>query len=336
MQGAWHGAVNLQTSRLGFVVIGRNEGERLRLCLDSVLSQSSNVVYVDSGSTDGSAMMAASLGANVHSLDLKRPFTAARARNAGVRSLLVMSPMLEYIQFVDGDCEVVDGWIGKAVAFLDAEQQVAAVCGRRRERHPERSVYNLLCDIEWDTPLGESKYCGGDVLTRTSALRKVDGFRDDLVAGEEPELCVRLRAAGWRIWRLDAEMTLHDAAITRVSQWWMRCKRAGFAYAEGERLHGAPPERHWVREMRSAMIWGAAIPLVLLGGGLALGPATLLGFAIYPLQVLRLGLRAPCQSLGRWPRAFFLVAGKVPESFGVIKSRLLHARGRAATLIEYK
>ena len=326
----------LPGARLGVVVIGRNEGERLRRCLVSVLAQAPTVVYVDSGSTDGSVELATALGVHACSLDMRRPFSAARARNEGVRRLQALAPGLEFIQFVDGDCEVAAGWLRKAAAFLDQHPEVAAVCGRRRERFPERSIYNLLCDLEWDTPVGEAKSCGGDVLMRAAALRQVVGYRDDLIAGEEPELCVRLRAKGWRIWRLDAEMTLHDAAMTRFGQWWRRCLRAGFAYAEGARLHGALPERHWVRESRSAWVWGAGLPAVIVIAVLGFGPLAFWGLAIYPLQVLRLALRPQGRSGARWARAFFLVAGKFPEALGQLKSWLLHARHRRAVLIEYK
>lgn len=323
-------------SNVGVVVIGRNEGERLQRCLQSVLKPQRRVVYVDSGSTDDSVAMATAAGAVVHALDMGQPFTAARARNEGVRRLQALAPELEYIQFVDGDCEVVAGWLAAATAFLDCHPDVAAVCGRRRERYPERSVYNLLCDLEWNTPVGEAKACGGDVLMRTAALRQAVGYRDDLIAGEEPELCVRLRGLRWKIWRLAAEMTLHDAAMTRFGQWWMRCVRAGFAYAEGARLHGAPPECHWVRESRSAWLWGAGIPLLLALLATAAGPAAAWGLLVYPLQVVRLGLRFEGTRRERWARSLFLVVGKFPEAIGQAKSWLLHARGRRAVLIEYK
>lgn len=326
----------LPGARWGVVVIGRNEGERLRRCLVSVLAQAPTAVYVDSGSADGSVELATALGVHACSLDMRRPFSAARARNEGVRRLQAQAPGLEFIQFVDGDCEVAAGWLRKAAAFLDQHPEVAAVCGRRRERFPERSIYNLLCDLEWDTPVGEAKSCGGDVLMRTVALRQVVGYRDDLIAGEEPELCVRLRAKGWRIWRLDAEMTLHDAAMTRFGQWWRRCLRAGFAYAEGARLHGAPPERHWVRESRSAWVWGLGIPLVVTLLALVAGTIAWWGLAVYPLQVARLAGRLPGRARIRWARAFFLVAGKFPEMLGQMKSWMLRARRRHAVLIEYK
>ena len=323
-------------SELGVVVIGRNEGERLHRCIASVRSEAAWVVYVDSNSSDGSAAWAREQGVEVVELDMSRPFTAARARNEGYRRLRALAPGLRFVQFVDGDCEVEAGWLSAAQAFANEHPQAGVVCGRRRERFPQRSVYNRLCDSEWDTPVGPALACGGDALMRVSALEGVGGFREDLIAGEEPELCVRLRARGWRIWRLDAEMALHDAAMTRFGQWWRRNVRAGFAYAEGVRLHGAPPERHWVREWRSAWFWGAMLPLAIVLVAAVVGPAALWAFVIYPLQVLRLRWRLRGLERGRWARAFFLVAGKFPEALGQAKSWLQHRRRQQAMLIEYK
>jgi glycosyltransferase involved in cell wall biosynthesis len=208
--------------KVGVVMIGRNEGERIRKCLESLGGIAKQVVYVDSGSTDGSVDMARAMGVEVVGLDMRVAFTAARARNEGFRRLRELAPDLAYVQFVDGDCELADGWLEKAVMFLGEHESVAVVCGRLREHYPERSIYNMLCDIEWDTPVGEAKSCGGNAVMRVGAFESAQGYRADLIAGEEPELCVRLRAAGWLIWRLDEEMALHDAAMTRFGQWWTR------------------------------------------------------------------------------------------------------------------
>ncbi|MCC5870161.1 MAG: glycosyltransferase, partial [Gammaproteobacteria bacterium] len=232
---------------VGVVAIGRNEGERLRICLQSLRAPDGSpmpVVYVDSGSSDDSVALARALGVEVVQLDMSIAFTAARARNAGVERLRELLPQAKYVQFIDGDCELDSSWLEPALAFLEAHQEFAVVCGRRRERYPERSIYNLLCDFDWDGPCGEVAACGGDSLVRLPALQTVGGFRASLIAGEEPELCVRLRRAGWKIMRLDREMCLHDAAMYRFSQWWKRSSRAGHAYAEGAWLHGRPPERH--------------------------------------------------------------------------------------------
>ncbi len=313
--------------RVALILIGRNEGERLVAAFASVPQGVSPVVYVDSGSTDGSIDAAEAAGARVVRLDLTQPFTAARARNAGFDALGDDLP--DYVQFVDGDCALAPGWIETAQSFLANHPRVAGACGRRRERYPHATVYNAMCDVEWNTPVGKANACGGDVMMRTAAFRQVGGFNPALIAGEEPELCVRLRAAGWEIWRLDAEMTLHDAAMTQFSQWWRRNRRSGHAFAEGAHLHGAPPERHWVSETRRALIWGAALPMVGLAG-LAVTPWAGLIFLAYPLQVLRMQRRYG------WTQGFFLTLGKFPEAMGALEFHLRRLFGKRRRLIEYK
>lgn len=323
--------------RVSAVVIGRNEGDRLICCLLSMIERVQLIVYVDSGSTDNSPERAAGMGVEVVSLDMRIPFTAARARNAGVGHLLKRAPGIEYIQFVDGDCEIDHDWITKAAEFLDTHPQYAVVCGRRRERYPEHSIYNLMCDLEWNTPVGEAKACGGDAMMRVGAFIDVGGYREDLIAGEEPELCVRLRKRGWKIWRLDAEMTLHDAAITRFSQWWKRTMRSGHAYAEGAYLHGMAPERHWVSESRRALIWGLGIPLATLILVSIVGAEGWLLLLVYPLQMLRMGLRFKHERVpSPWIQAGYLVVGKFAEAVGQLKFYNHLFRGHSRKLIEYK
>lgn len=316
------------------VLIGRNEGARLIAGLASLQGKVARIVYVDSGSTDGSVAAARAAGAEVAELDMTQPFTAARARNAGL-AVLAQGIRPDYIQFMDGDCELRPGWIDTALAFLGDNPKVAVACGRRRERFPEASVYNRLCDWEWDTPPGKALACGGDALMRAAALDQVGGYNPALIAGEEPEMCVRLRAKGWEVWRLDAEMTLHDAAMTRFGQFWKRARRAGHAYAEGAALHGAAPERHGVAQRRRALIWGAAIPLAILLLALVASPWALLLLLIYPLQIARL---APRLGHGRTglERATLLTLAKFPEAMGVLEYVWRRRMGRPSGIIEYK
>jgi GT2 family glycosyltransferase len=323
-------------SKVGIVAIGRNEGERLNTCLRSVIGGAAPVVYVDSGSADQSVPNAQLAGAEVVQLNPLTPFTAARARNAGFDRLCQLEHDLDYVQFVDGDCEVVAGWIDNAVAFLDAHGDVAVVYGRRRERNPTRSIYNMFCDIEWDTPIGEAKACGGDALMRIAAFKQVGRYREDVIAAEDDELCVRLRAACWRIWRLNTEMTLHDAAMTRFSQWWRRTVRCGYAFAQGAHLHGALPERHFVWQSRRAWLWGIWLPLGCLGAVMAFGPWGWVTWLIYPLQVLRQTMRNRGSLRQRALLSLFQVVARFPEAIGQIKflrDRLLRHR---AVIIEYK
>lgn len=314
------------------VAIGRNEGQRLIHCLDSLKAAGlRHIVYVDSGSTDGSVAEAEARGAIVVRLDMTRPFTAARARNAGVEALSQGADAPDYIQFIDGDCTLEANWVPLAARFLDDNSIVAATCGRLREIAPEASIYNRMIDHEWDTPLGQTRACGGIAMMRRAPFQEAGGFRPDMIAGEEPELCVRLRQAGWQIWRLDAEMARHDAAIHRFGQWWRRRRRTGYAYAEGAALHGAPPERHNVAQMRRSIAWGLVLPVVALLGAVLIHPVLLLMLLAWPAQILRLSRRD-----GDLTHAGFLTLGKIPEAFGVVEYWFRRLSGRNGRLIEYK
>lgn len=316
------------------MIIGRNEGLRLITCLDSLAGVMPRVVYVDSASTDNSVAEAKKRRAHVVSLDMSYAFTAARARNAGFDSITSLFPDIKFVQFVDGDCEVLSGWIQLGMLFLENNPHVAVVSGVLNERFPEQSIYNFLCDDEWKASAGEIKYCGGNALMRADAFKAIGGFLPNLIAGEEPELCVRLRQSGWKIWHLDESMMLHDANITSFFQWWKRTKRSGYAYAEGALLHGAAPEFHWVAESRRAWIWGFILPvLIFIMCFLNLKLCSLM-ILLYPLQVTRLALKS--NKPKNWQKAFFLVLGKFAEMIGQFKFFKQKYFNEEIHLIEYK
>jgi GT2 family glycosyltransferase len=323
---------------IGIVVIGRNEGDRLITCLKAAMLQSPYLIYVDSGSTDGSIMSAKTLGVEVIALDLSIPFTAARARNVGFARLLELHPHLGYVQFVDGDCALEAGWCDRALAVLQADPTIVVVCGRRRERFPNASVFNALCDLEWNTPIGEALACGGDALMRAAAFQKVGGYTDFLIAGEDPELCLRLRQDGGRIMRIDQDMTWHDAQMLYFSQWWRRAIRGGHAYAEVSWLHRHDPDGFWKRESRRIWVWGAGVPLL----SLTLLPITqfwsgLLGL-LYPLLMLKTyrQTQSHCSQRLALSYGLFCTLAKFPELQGQLWFHLNRLKGDRSSLIEYK
>ncbi len=325
--------------QIGIVVIGRNEGERLERCLRSVVGLGAPVVYVDSGSADGSPARAAALGVRTLELDASAPHTAARGRNAGIAHLAAAVPALEAVQVIDGDCELAREWIEAAAAFLAAQSDVAIVCGRRRERHPEASPWNLVTDIEWDTPPGEIDACGGDALIRLDAWRATGGYDAGLIAGEDPEFCHRVRRSGGRIVRLDREMTLHDVALLRASQWWRRTARGGYAYAAIVARHRAAPPARPKRQLLSIVLWGGLLPLGCVGLASTTGGWSLAG--LVALAKPWLGAwrdtrrRRPARVATLYATA--CVLGKVAEFQGVATWILDHALLRRGTrLIEYK
>ena len=324
---------------VGAVVIGRNEGRRLEQCLRSLVLSLDRIVYVDSGSTDGSCELAEALGVEVVSLDLSIPFTAARARNEGVAALRQTWPDTEFVQVIDGDCTIADGWLENAFFAIRANSQIAIVCGQRREQAPEATIYNQLCAQEWFGAAGEIESCGGDALIRLSAFGQVQGYNASLIAGEEPEMCVRLRSRDWKIVRLADDMTWHDAAMTTFGQWWKRAKRAGHAYAEGCALHGRTTGFR-KKDVRSIVFWAGVMPVLALAAAWpTYGGSLLAAVLLYARQIRRIA--AYRKSVGDSPAAArryarFTVLGKWPQLAGVLqywKNRLLR---RSSRLIEYK
>lgn len=320
---------------VGIVVIGRNEGARLIDCLTSIEPRKFTTVYVDSGSTDDSVAAAERLGATVVRLDMMRSFTAARARNEGFASLRAIRPEIQFVQFLDGDCVLDTGWLTMALAFITQRADTGVVCGRRRERHPQLSTYNWLCDVEWNTPTGEALSCGGDSLVRVKAFEAVGGFRPQLMAGEEPEFCLRLRQIGWKIWRLDAEMTRHDAAIMHFGQWWRRAVRSGYGYAEVFQIHAGSPTAIWKRELTRAVLWGGVVPLAIVVGAFE-NPIVIAAALIYPLQIGRIALRQGVTALQSWKYGLFMTIAKFPELQGILMYYWRCWCRRPIELIEYK
>jgi cellulose synthase/poly-beta-1,6-N-acetylglucosamine synthase-like glycosyltransferase len=254
----------MKPPKLSIVIIGRNEGDRLASCLQSVavFSAESELIYVDSASTDGSAQLAANFGAEAIVLHGGTQ-TAARARNAGwdrARAPLIL--------FLDGDTILNQDFPAAAIKVLESEPAIAAVWGHRRELHPERSVFNRLLDLDWIYAAGDTDYCGGDVLMRRSALAEVEGYDPALIAGEEPELCRRLRARGYRIVHIDSPMTGHDLNMTRFSQYWRRAVRAGHAYAEIAVRYRGTADPMWLQEsrrnLRAGIFWITWLLIALL------------------------------------------------------------------------
>lgn len=312
---------------LGVVVIGRNEGVRLVKCLAPLIARNYPLVYVDSGSIDGSVETATSMGVSTVQLDLSIPFTAARARNIGFSKLITDFPKINFVQFVDGDCTLSMNWINCAVAFLNRNVNVAAVRGKLEEMFPDHSIYNRLCQREWQTTLGVTSSFGGVVMIRVDAFQNSGGFSDFLPAGEEPELASRILECGWLIWAIDCDMALHDANIKTFGQWWRRTARGGRAFIEVALLRLDSRTRVWLFESIRAIILGGLLPMGTLIAGQFSNFALLL-FLYYPIQIFRVSIKNGAGSLFSWQYAFFMTLAKFAEFQGIVSycsKRLLRA-----------
>jgi cellulose synthase/poly-beta-1,6-N-acetylglucosamine synthase-like glycosyltransferase len=244
------------------------------------------VVYVDSGSMDDSVAFARSRGVDVVLLDSSIPFTAARARNVGFERLCEIFSDIALVQFVDGDCELAPDWLQFAQKYLSANSSIAVVCGHLRELHPEASVYNRLGDIEWQRPSGDIEYCGGIFMIRVDVFKEVGGFDPSISAGEEPDLCCRLRSLGMRIVRIDQAMATHDLNMLRFSQWWKRSVRGGYAALKLTLFGPLVSRGVYRRQVQGVLVWGIILPAIL---GTSMVVASVLGFHVMTLAILLIG-----------------------------------------------
>jgi glycosyltransferase involved in cell wall biosynthesis len=332
------------SASLSIVVIGRNEGERLVRCLESLqniqnLDLQIDVIYVDSASTDASRERAAAMGAHVIAINAERP-TAAIGRNAGWQQA-----QSEFVLFLDGDTILNPEFPRAALDYMSADESLAAVWGHRRETHPERSLYNRILDLDWIYPPGIAEFCGGDVLMRRRALVEAGGYDPALIAGEEPELCRRMRALGFRILHIDHPMTGHDLQMTRFNQYWKRATRAGHAYAEVSSRFRSSGDPFWSDVSRANLIrglfWLGSFILAAVTSSATLSPWALL---LWLTMLLALSVRSAWKTRWKAPQSPLLLFAyglhshlqQVPICIGQLQFFLDRKQGRKRRLIEYK
>jgi GT2 family glycosyltransferase len=330
---------------LGVVVIGRNEGDRLARCFRSLTHRDVAVVYVDSGSADDSIRTARVNGIEVVELDRSAPFSAARARNVGHQQLVELNPKMRFVQFVDGDCEICHGWLAHGLELLRSRPDVAVVAGTVRERYPDASIYNRLGDFEWNSnAFGEVSDVGGVFMIRREAFESIGGFDASVRAGEEPELCQRLRRCGWRLLRLNHDMALHDLAITRFADWWTRHARNGYGALDVANRFGVPG---FARMTHRARFWSGWLLLAIAATLLTALTPNLVGGAVAFLLISSIWLVHSLRIVMRtWQKghplkiaiaySFYTMVSYWPQMIGQIRYWMDRRMRRASRLIEYR
>jgi glycosyltransferase involved in cell wall biosynthesis len=332
----------MSTPGLSVVVIGRNEGARLERCLRSVgamvmpAGMACEVIYVDSASVDGSVQRATALGARVISLPAGRT-TAALGRNAGWRAATT-----PWVLFLDGDTILHPRFVIDSLPEFGVD--TAIVWGHRREIHTADSLFNRVLDLDWIYAPGITEFCGGDALVRREALQQVSGFDEHLIAGEEPEMCRRMRARGWKILHVDRPMTGHDLAMTAWPQYWKRATRAGYAYAEvSERFRksGLPFWEEDARRNRSralilaGLIAGGVVLSVAARNALPLAAVAALLSALVIRTAVKVAWKSPSFTTRLWYGAHSQFQ-QIPIYLGQLQYRRDRRNGRSRGLIEYK
>jgi glycosyltransferase involved in cell wall biosynthesis len=247
------------------IIIGVNSSTTLGRCIESILQSNYpldliQIYYVDGGSTDNSLPIAKGYP-EVDVIELHPQYpTPGMGRNAGWKK--GSAPL---VQFLDSDTILHPDWLSSAVQAM--KDNVGAVRGNREEIHPEASIFNMIANLEWNAPPGECEAFGGDVMIRRSLLQETQGYDEILVGGEDPELSQRLRLLGFKIIQLDAPMTRHDIAMTKIRQYWKRAFRTGYGYAAVTSRYLKDTKSFWARELFRLTVRGG-LSLILLSLGL--------------------------------------------------------------------
>jgi glycosyltransferase involved in cell wall biosynthesis len=327
---------------ISVVVIGRNEGARLEQCLRSVAAMeqvgfTTETIYVDSGSSDGSVELASRLEAATIGLKLARP-TAAAGRNAGWRAARG-----ELVLFLDGDTILHPGFVAASLGKFE-DPAVAVVWGHRRETLATDSLYDRVLDLDWIYAPGDTAFCGGDALFRRATLEAMGGYDEGLIAGEEPELCRRITGAGQRIVHVDRPMTGHDLGITKFEQYWRRARRAGHAYAEVSARFAGTAHPFWLAEsrdnrVRAMVLLGLPVAGLVMSVGLrSIWPIGMVAGALAALA-LRTAWKAQWKTKDWVALLLYGVHShlqQVPIFAGQVGFWRDERRGRRAMLVEYK
>jgi glycosyltransferase involved in cell wall biosynthesis len=313
---------------LSFVVIGLNEAAHLAESIESLFQQGFDrreieILYVDSESDDGSPEVARRAGVD-RVLTIPRAIAnAARARNAGLAE--VRAP---FVQFVDGDTRIEPDWGRIGVEALIADTTLVGVEGSLREKDPNASIYNAVCELDWPSSPGEIDYVGGNGLYRVAPLREAEGFDARMRVGEEPELGVRLRARGWKMRHIHAPMARHDLELFSLKEYLYRAYTGGKACAlvvgaTGGARHGYWSKRMW-RTLALAFALSAPLVLALMLllwnplGAFVLASFSLLVFLLLAARKSRMQNHIDSRSGVSLAYALHSYVSKIPAALGML------------------
>ena len=223
---------------LAVIVVSTNEGRWLHPCLRTILSHQGDcrldLVVVDNESTDDTRTVVAEFPAARIVLSRNRGF--AHANNRGL-----MTTDARYVLFLNPDTEIRSGTFEELVHALDQRSEVGlagvvqldsdgqiyptirrfpnalralggAFGGERLpvrpkwllERELDIKQYQREADCDWTS--------GSFMFVRREALESA-GFMDErfFIYSEEPDLCLRLKGAGWQVRHLPQMTIVHHA-----------------------------------------------------------------------------------------------------------------------------
>ena len=264
------------------------------------------------------------------------PLTAARARNAGFEYLRSALPHLEFVQFVDGDCELVPGWSEMAERFLQRARRHRS-CLRSKARTLSRKIRSIIgCVIRSGIRLSAAPMPAAETPCFESEHSKTwADLIQLLLPAKSRNSAYDYESVAGKSGASTSEMTVHDAAMTSFNQWWKRTARGGHAYAEISALHASSAARIWQWEKMRAMLWGAVLPIIVVAGAMV-SKLALIGALLYPAQICRTAVRRGANKLSSWRFSTFMLIAKFAEMQGIARYWQSQISGRRPRRVDYK
>ncbi|MGA7669525.1 MAG: glycosyltransferase [Nitrolancea sp.] len=271
---------------LDVVIITKNQGWNVRRLVESVLRETeslprTDVILVDSASTDDTVYVAQEFPIRVIRLSKRQRLTAAAGRQAGITQTSG-----DVVLFLDGDMELRHGWIAAALRVFKKEPSVAVISGQvvdqprvtKESCGPARPLSNT--PVLYDTvPHG-----GGAAAYRRRVLEKVGSFNPYLFSDEEPELCLRIREAGYRVVKLRMPIADHysDPAGAISTLFGRRKRNLYLGPGQALRLHaGTRMLMPYARERGFGLVPSAGVAAGLACATLALSERDLRWAAVW-------------------------------------------------------
>lgn len=194
------------------------------------LRELGEVIVVDDGSRDGSALRARAAGARV--LANRGAPGPAGARNTGLAQAST-----ELVAFIDADCLPDSDWASGLAALLAEDPRLAVAAPRVRGLPGDDFIARYETgasplDMGPDPSLvGPGRRVGfvpsAALVARRSALLEIGGFDEARRVGEDVDLVLRLLVGGWRIRYAPELQVAHRSRATLAG-----LARQRFAYAE--------------------------------------------------------------------------------------------------------
>lgn len=173
--------------KIDIVVIGRDVASTIECCIGSInkfkakYGLINTVFYVDSESVDDSVLKAKKFGAKILNLSTPNP-TALKGRHHGLKSV-----QTEYVAFIDGDMEIIDGAFKKALTLLSKHDLIITNRSEAIYNSKLKCFDKVISNFYNRSNDGYVLKIGGFLLGKTKVLKKLN-FHLELPDEEESDL----------------------------------------------------------------------------------------------------------------------------------------------------